>query len=68
MAETKTKPKKKNTTVWLNADAITVFEKFAKEHRRSKNYVLARILEGIAKMPTMDFIDLMAKLNCKELL
>lgn len=69
MVETKPKkPKKKNTTVWLREDAIAVFDRIAKKKQRSRNYVIARILEAIAQTSEQHKELLLKQIGCRELL
>ncbi len=63
----KKKTEKRNTTVWLKVAAIMHFDKIARSNSRSRNYVLARILEGIADMSPQQMSNLLQEIKCKEL-
>ena len=58
---------KRNMTVWLNNEAIEVFEDIAQKTKRTRNYVLARLLEGIAELSPKQIDKLLSEINCKEL-
>ena len=68
MKSTQPLPPHQNITVWLEQSAVGVFDTQAKKTKRTRNYVIAKILEGIAdRLTDPDADKLLQELGCAEL-
>lgn len=61
------KVKNKNMTVWLQPSTIAKYTALAKNNKRSRNYVIARILEGVALSPKHHIQTILDSIECKEI-
>ena len=57
----------KNMTVWLDTKTITLFDHLAKMNRRSRNYIISRLLEGIAGLPPDEMKQFLIDSDCAEI-
>jgi len=64
----KTSDPKFNVTVWMQSSAVIRIDDIAENCKRTRNYVMAKFLEGLTSLPTEDLEQLLLEIGLTELL
>jgi predicted transcriptional regulator len=59
---------KKNITVWLDTETVGFFDQLAADTRRSRNRVIAMVLEGVAGQKDQQLIEALDAIDCEVLI